>query len=56
MNNADVIAKSGQYFMNTYTRFPAVMVEGRGCMLKDADGRECDQGYLRPGLQAGACI
>jgi len=29
-----------RYICNTYGRFPAVMVEGAGCRLKDADGRE----------------
>jgi len=31
---------SDTVFMNTYARFPVVMVEGEGCILKDADGRE----------------
>lgn len=44
--------------MNTYSRFPAVMVEGDGCILKDADGKEyldflsgiavCSLGHCHP--------
>jgi len=36
----DYIRKSGELFVNTYARFPAVMVEGRGSRLRDATGRE----------------
>jgi acetylornithine aminotransferase/acetylornithine/N-succinyldiaminopimelate aminotransferase len=32
--------KSGNLFVPTYSRFPVAMVEGKGCLLKDADGRE----------------
>lgn len=39
-DNAYWIERSNRYFLNTYTRFPAAMVEGSGCRLKDADGRE----------------
>ncbi|MFZ5765198.1 MAG: aspartate aminotransferase family protein [Thermodesulfobacteriota bacterium] len=36
----DIMKKSDALFMNTYGRFPAVMVEGRGCVLTDEDGKE----------------
>lgn len=32
--------KSSRLFVNTYGRFPVVMVEGSGCRLKDAEGKE----------------
>lgn len=39
VNNA-WIERSDKVFMKTYGRFPVAMVEGDGCRLKDADGRE----------------
>jgi acetylornithine/N-succinyldiaminopimelate aminotransferase len=58
MNN--IKEKSDSLFMNTYGRYPAVMVEGRGCMLKDEDGREyldfvagiavCGLGHCHPAV------
>ncbi len=32
--------KSSAFFMETYVRYPAVMTEGKGCVLKGEDGRE----------------
>jgi acetylornithine/N-succinyldiaminopimelate aminotransferase len=56
---------SNRYFLNTYTRFPAVMVEGSGCRLKDADGREyldflsgiavCSLGHCHPQVVEAIC-
>ncbi|MBI4794153.1 MAG: aspartate aminotransferase family protein, partial [Deltaproteobacteria bacterium] len=58
----DVMKKSDSLFMNTYGRYPAVMVEGRGCMLKDEHGREyldflagiavCGLGHCHPAVTA----
>jgi acetylornithine aminotransferase/acetylornithine/N-succinyldiaminopimelate aminotransferase len=58
----DVMKKSDSLFMNTYGRYPAVMVEGRGCMLKDENGREyldflagiavCGLGHCHPAVTA----
>ena len=39
-DNSGWLERSNQVFINTYNRFPAVLVEGQGCVLKDADGRE----------------
>ncbi len=54
------IKKSERCFIGTYSRFPAVMVEGKGCRLKDADGREyldflagiavCSLGHCHPAV------
>ncbi|MDP2105046.1 MAG: aspartate aminotransferase family protein, partial [Desulfobulbaceae bacterium] len=48
-----------------YTRFPVAMVEGRGCYLKDADGREyldflsgiavCSLGHCHPVVTKAIC-
>ncbi len=50
--------KSDALFMNTYGRYPAVMVEGKGCVLKDDTGKEyldflagiavCSLGHCHP--------
>jgi acetylornithine aminotransferase/acetylornithine/N-succinyldiaminopimelate aminotransferase len=65
MNNAALIAKSSKLFLNTYNRYPVAMVEGRGCLLRDADGREyldflagiavCGLGHCHPGVTAAIC-
>ena len=65
MNNDDLIAKSSQLFINTYNRYPVAMVEGRGCRLKDADGREfldflagiavCNLGHCHPAVTEAVC-
>ncbi len=54
----DLMDMSDQVFVNTYGRFPAVMVEGDGCRLKDAKGNEyldfasgiavCSLGHCHP--------
>jgi acetylornithine/N-succinyldiaminopimelate aminotransferase len=59
------IERSTRYFLNTYTRFPAAMVEGSGCRLKDADGREyldflsgiavCSLGHCYPPVVEAVC-
>lgn len=51
--------------MTTYGRYPAVMVEGKGCLLKDADGREyldclagiavCSLGHCHPAITEAIC-
>ncbi|HEX9714146.1 MAG TPA: aminotransferase class III-fold pyridoxal phosphate-dependent enzyme, partial [Desulfurivibrionaceae bacterium] len=65
MTNAEWIEKSNGAFMTTYGRYPAVMVEGRGCLLKDADGREyldclagiavCSLGHCHPAITEAIC-
>jgi acetylornithine aminotransferase/acetylornithine/N-succinyldiaminopimelate aminotransferase len=65
MSTAQWIKKSEKYFMNTYSRFPAVMVEGDGCILKDADGKEyldflsgiavCSLGHCHPDVTRAIC-
>ena len=32
--------RSNDVFIGTYSRYPAVMVEGKGCVVKDAEGKE----------------
>ena len=56
----ELMDMSDQVFINTYGRFPAVMVEGKGCRLKDARGNEyldfasgiavCSLGHCHPGV------
>jgi len=56
----NIMEKSDSLFMNTYGRFPAVMVEGKGCVLKDDTGKEyldfvsgiavCSLGHCHPAV------
>jgi acetylornithine aminotransferase/acetylornithine/N-succinyldiaminopimelate aminotransferase len=65
MNNQELIARSSRVFINTYSRYPAAMVEGKGCMLKDVDGREyldflsgiavCSLGHCHPAVTEAIC-
>ncbi len=65
MNNQELIARSSRVFINTYSRYPAAMVEGKGCVLKDADGREyldflsgiavCSLGHCHPAVTEAIC-
>ena len=60
MKTVDLMAKSDQLFINTYNRYPVTMIEGSGCRLKDADGREfidflagiavCNLGHCHPAV------
>jgi acetylornithine/N-succinyldiaminopimelate aminotransferase len=64
-DNAYWIERSNRYFLNTYSRYPATMVEGSGCRLKDADGREyldflsgiavCSLGHCYPPVVDAVC-
>ncbi|OGQ97760.1 MAG: acetylornithine aminotransferase [Deltaproteobacteria bacterium RIFOXYD12_FULL_57_12] len=59
------MARSNQVFIGTYSRFPAVMVEGRGCVLRDVAGREyldflagiavCALGHCHPAVTRAIC-
>ena len=63
--NSSWIERSNQVFINTYSRFPAVMVKGQGCKLEDADGREyldflagiavCSLGHCHPEVTKAIC-
>ncbi len=65
MNNQQIIDDSAEVFIGTYNRFPAVMVEGNGCRLTDADGREyldflsgiavCALGHSNPAVTRAIC-
>lgn len=65
MNNQEIIDDSAEVFIGTYNRFPAVMVEGNGCRLTDADGREyldflsgiavCALGHSHPAVTKAVC-
>ncbi|MCB2183916.1 MAG: aspartate aminotransferase family protein [Desulfobulbaceae bacterium] len=58
----NTIQKSDALFVNTYGRYPAVMVEGKGCYLKDNTGKEyldflsgiavCSLGHCHPEVTA----
>jgi len=64
-SNQEIITRSNAAFVGTYTRFPVVMVEGHGCILKDADGREyldflsgiavCSLGHCHPAVTQAIC-
>lgn len=64
-SNNEIIDKSNTAFIGTYTRFPVAMVEGRGCVLQDADGREyldflsgiavCSLGHCHPAVTKAIC-
>jgi acetylornithine aminotransferase/acetylornithine/N-succinyldiaminopimelate aminotransferase len=65
MNNSELIARSSRVFINTYGRYPAAMIEGKGCRLTDADGREyldflagiavCSLGHCHPAVTEAIC-
>jgi acetylornithine aminotransferase/acetylornithine/N-succinyldiaminopimelate aminotransferase len=65
MSNQEWIDKGNALFMQTYGRYPAVMVEGKGCRLTDADGREyldflsgiavCSLGHCYPPITEAIC-
>ncbi len=65
MNNNAWKAKGDKVFIQTYNRFPAAMVKGRGCRLWDADGREyldflsgiavCALGHSHPAVTEAVC-
>lgn len=40
MNNSQIVADGNKYVMNTYSRFPIAIVEGKGANVWDADGNE----------------
>ena len=39
MTSKQTIQEADQVVASTYSRFPVVFTEGKGCILKDADGR-----------------
>ncbi len=62
MTTEELISLSGQYVMNTYRRFPLVLVRGAGARVWDSDGREyldmaggiavCSLGHAHPKVTA----
>lgn len=64
-SNQEIMTKSNNSFIGTYTRFPVAMVEGRGCILQDADGRQyldflsgiavCGLGHCHPAVTKAIC-
>jgi len=64
-DNSSWIERSSKVFINTYNRFPAVLVKGQGCVLEDADGREyldflagiavCSLGHCHPEVTMAIC-
>ena len=63
--NSSWIERSNKVFLPTYSRFPAVLVKGRGCELEDADGRKyldflagiavCSLGHCHPDVTKAIC-
>lgn len=64
-DNNNWMERSNKVFIQTYSRFPAVLVEGTGCILKDAAGREyldflagiavCSLGHCHPAVTQAIC-
>jgi len=64
-DNNNWMKRSNKVFIQTYSRFPAVLVEGTGCILKDAAGREyldflagiavCSLGHCHPAVTQAIC-
>jgi len=60
-----MLQKSDSLFVPTYSRFPAVISEGRGCILKDIDQKEyldflagiavCSLGHCHPAVTDAIC-
>ncbi|MBM9537701.1 aspartate aminotransferase family protein [Desulfobulbus alkaliphilus] len=65
MTNTEWADRGNNMFINTYNRFPAAMVQGSGCRLRDADGREyldflagiavCSLGHCHPKVTEAIC-
>jgi acetylornithine aminotransferase/acetylornithine/N-succinyldiaminopimelate aminotransferase len=63
--NSSWIERSNKVFINTYSRFPTVLVKGEGCVLEDADGRKfldflagiavCSLGHCHPEVTRAIC-
>ena len=63
--NSSWVERSNKVFIATYSRFPTVLVEGRGCGLVDADGRRyldflagiavCSLGHCHPEVTRAIC-
>jgi acetylornithine/N-succinyldiaminopimelate aminotransferase len=63
--NGNWIERSNKVFIETYSRFPTVLVRGEGCMLEDADGRQyldflagiavCSLGHCHPEVTRAIC-
>ena len=52
MESMDFLAMNGRYLFNTYGRNPVMLVEGRGCRVRDSEGKE----YLDFIAGLAACI
>ncbi len=65
MTNSEIIKQSEAAFVGNYARFPVAMIEGQGCKLKDADGKEyldflsgiavCSLGHCHPAVTEAIC-
>lgn len=65
INNNSLKDRGDKVFIGTYARYPAAMVEGAGCTLKDADGKEyldflsgiavCSLGHCHPAVTEAIC-
>jgi len=64
--NNDVIKnRADRVFVGTYSRYPAAMLSGSGCILRDADGKEyldflsgiavCSLGHCHPAVTRAIC-
>jgi acetylornithine/N-succinyldiaminopimelate aminotransferase len=63
--NSSWIERSNKVFIGTYSRFPTVLVQGQGCQLVDADGRQyldflagiavCSLGHCHPEVTRAIC-
>ncbi len=64
-SNKELKERGDKVFIGTYSRYPAAMVQGSGCRLTDADGKEyldfmagiavCGLGHCHPAITEAIC-
>ena len=64
-SNQKLKERGDKVFIGTYARYPAAMVQGSGCRLTDADGKEyldfmagiavCGLGHCHPAITEAIC-
>lgn len=65
ITNSDLQARGDQVFIGTYARYPAAMISGKGCTLRDANNKEyldflsgiavCSLGHCHPAVTEAIC-
>lgn len=62
----NIVEIANKVIANTYSRFPIVIIKGKGCVVEDVTGKEyidfiagiavCNLGHAHPEVQAVTCI